>query len=246
MPWVYQLSFHSSHPHCHLSPSSLPPLHIPPLHAPPLHVLPVHVPPLHIYPPPLPQVLFQGGKFQWQRLENLINLARSGAGGGSSMDLSDTVSDGARVVLLDDRLRRELLLAFTEDNRLHVEVWVWMCGCVGWGVGGRIVCVCVDYVCVWIGYVCMCIERQQQQGKPIEYNDCCPHICVVCDVPTNTTHIPTHVMHLHTHHRKCNVYWHWCKRMWMYLRLCSRQLHVCQALGDKLYWRGLIVCSHHD
>lgn len=66
------------------------------------------------------QVLFQGGKFQWQRLENLINLASSG--GGSSIDLSDTVSDGARVVLLDERLRRELLLAFTEDNRLHVEV----------------------------------------------------------------------------------------------------------------------------
>lgn len=73
-------------------------------------------------------MLFQGGKFQWQRLENLINLASSG--GGSSIDLSDTVSDGARVVLLDDRLRRELLLAFTEDNRLHVEVRRSVCVCV--------------------------------------------------------------------------------------------------------------------
>jgi len=67
------------------------------------------------------QVLFQDGKFQWKRLENLIGLAREGSGG---LDLSDTVRDGARVLLLDEKLRRQLLLALTEDNRLHVEVHI--------------------------------------------------------------------------------------------------------------------------
>ena len=65
------------------------------------------------------QVLFQDGKFQWKRLQNLIGLAREGTGG---LDLSDTVRDGARVLLLDEKLRRQLLLALTEDNRLHIEV----------------------------------------------------------------------------------------------------------------------------
>lgn len=65
------------------------------------------------------QVLFQDGKFQWKRLQNLVGLAREGTGG---LDLSDTVRDGARVLLLDEKLRRQLLLALTEDNRLHVEV----------------------------------------------------------------------------------------------------------------------------
>ena len=69
------------------------------------------------------KVLFQNGKFQWQRLENLIALAKEGSGG---LDLSDTVRDGARVVLLDDKLRKQLLNALTEDNRLHVEV---SCAC---------------------------------------------------------------------------------------------------------------------
>ncbi|KAK9785023.1 hypothetical protein WJX73_005206 [Symbiochloris irregularis] len=66
----------------------------------------------------LVQVLFQHGKLQWARLENLVKLAQEGSGG---LDLSDTVRDGARVVLLDDDLRRQLLLALTENDRLHVE-----------------------------------------------------------------------------------------------------------------------------
>ena len=65
------------------------------------------------------QVLFSGGKFQWKRLQNLIRLAKEGSGG---LDLSDTVATGARVVLLDERLRSQLLLALTEDNRLHIDV----------------------------------------------------------------------------------------------------------------------------
>jgi len=65
-------------------------------------------------------VLFQDGRFQWRRLENLLSLAQQGGGGG--LDLSDTVASGARVVLADDRLRTQLLLALTEDNRLHFDV----------------------------------------------------------------------------------------------------------------------------
>eukprot|EP00887_Chlorella_sp_A99_P005852 scaffold1.g5852.t1 len=70
-------------------------------------------------------VLFQDGRFQWHRLENLLTLAKEGAGtapgADGGLDLSATVTDGARVVLLDDQLRRSLLLAFTEDDRLHFE-----------------------------------------------------------------------------------------------------------------------------
>ena len=64
-------------------------------------------------------MLFHDGKFQWKRLRNLIALAKEGAGG---LDLSDTVSDGARVLLLDAKLRTQLLLALTEDNKLHLRV----------------------------------------------------------------------------------------------------------------------------
>ncbi|GAB4822222.1 hypothetical protein N2152v2_009268, partial [Parachlorella kessleri] len=69
------------------------------------------------------QVLFQDGKFQWDRLANLIQLAKEGqgAGGPGGLDLSATVADGAKVVLLDDSLRRQLLIAFTEDDRLHLR-----------------------------------------------------------------------------------------------------------------------------
>lgn len=37
------------------------------------------------------------------------------------LDLSDTVKDGARLVFVDPGLRRQLLMAFTEDSRLHVR-----------------------------------------------------------------------------------------------------------------------------
>ena len=42
------------------------------------------------------QVLFKQGKFQWERLENLVELAQEGAG---ALDLTDTVSDSAQVSL---------------------------------------------------------------------------------------------------------------------------------------------------
>lgn len=75
------------------------------------------------------QVLFQHGRLQWARLENLVKLAREGSGG---LDLSDTVRDGARVVLMDDDLRTQLLLALTEDDRLHLQVGAWP---PAWGCG---------------------------------------------------------------------------------------------------------------
>lgn len=108
------------------------------------------------------QVLFSGGKFQWARLTNLIQLAKeggsstaaavaagtasrsssSGASGslalrpaspgagragsssgssGAGLDLSDTVRDAARLLLIDEKLRRQIIMALTEDNRLHVS-----------------------------------------------------------------------------------------------------------------------------
>ena len=61
----------------------------------------------------LTQVLFSDGKFQWKRLENLIMLAREGGGsskpaGSPGLDLSDTVRDAVRVLLLDERLRTQV------------------------------------------------------------------------------------------------------------------------------------------
>lgn len=94
------------------------------------------------------QVLFKDGLFQWKRLENLIVLAReqvtlmnrnlpingsiptsrngssngrSNRPAGGKLDLTDTIKDGARVVVTDAELRRQLLMAFTEDSRLHVR-----------------------------------------------------------------------------------------------------------------------------
>ena len=49
------------------------------------------------------QVLFDNkGKFQWKRLENLIELAKSG---GGDLDLTDTAADGAGLLLTDEGLR---------------------------------------------------------------------------------------------------------------------------------------------
>jgi predicted unusual protein kinase regulating ubiquinone biosynthesis (AarF/ABC1/UbiB family) len=64
------------------------------------------------------QVLFFGGSFQWRRLENLLELATQT---GEGLDMTDTVVDGAKVLALDDALRNKLLVAVTQDNRLHVD-----------------------------------------------------------------------------------------------------------------------------
>ena len=62
-------------------------------------------------------VLFKDGKFQWQRLENLIAIART----GDNFDLLPTAQLGFQYLMSDEGkyLRRQLLLALTEDDRLH-------------------------------------------------------------------------------------------------------------------------------
>jgi predicted unusual protein kinase regulating ubiquinone biosynthesis (AarF/ABC1/UbiB family) len=63
------------------------------------------------------EVLFKDGKFQWQRLENLIAIART----DEQFDLLPTAQLGLQYLLSDEGkyLRRQLLIALTEDDRLH-------------------------------------------------------------------------------------------------------------------------------
>jgi len=65
------------------------------------------------------EVLFKDGKFQWQRLENLIAIARS----DQSFNLVPTAQLGLQYLLSEEgkSLRRQLVLALTEDDRLHTE-----------------------------------------------------------------------------------------------------------------------------
>jgi predicted unusual protein kinase regulating ubiquinone biosynthesis (AarF/ABC1/UbiB family) len=65
------------------------------------------------------EVLFKDGKFQWQRLENMIEIARS----DSKFDLLPTAQLGLQFLFSEEGqlLRRQLLLALTEDERLHTE-----------------------------------------------------------------------------------------------------------------------------
>lgn len=62
-------------------------------------------------------VLFKDGKFQWQRLENLITIART----DSNFDVLPTAQLGLQYLLSDEGkfLQRQLVLALTEDDRLH-------------------------------------------------------------------------------------------------------------------------------
>ncbi|NEO06788.1 AarF/ABC1/UbiB kinase family protein [Moorena sp. SIO3I8] len=63
------------------------------------------------------EVLFKDGKFQWERLENMIAIARS----DQNFDLLPTAQLGLQYLLSEEGqfLRRELLLALTEDDQLH-------------------------------------------------------------------------------------------------------------------------------
>ena len=64
-------------------------------------------------------VLIQDGKFQWQRLENMIAIAQS----DKSFDLLPTAQLGLKYLLSEEGtyLRRQLLLALTENDRLHTD-----------------------------------------------------------------------------------------------------------------------------
>lgn len=65
------------------------------------------------------EVLFKDGRFQWERLENLIAIART----DGKFDLLPTAQLGLQYLLSDEGnyLRRQLLIALTEDDRLHTE-----------------------------------------------------------------------------------------------------------------------------
>ena len=65
------------------------------------------------------QILFKDDKFQWHRLENLISIART----SSNFDLLPTARMGASILLSEEgaALRRQVLLALVEDDRLHTE-----------------------------------------------------------------------------------------------------------------------------
>lgn len=65
------------------------------------------------------EVLFKDGKFQWQRLENMIQIARS----DKKFDILPTARLGLSYILSEEGhyLRRQVILALTEDDRLHTE-----------------------------------------------------------------------------------------------------------------------------
>ncbi len=65
------------------------------------------------------EVLFRHGKFQWDRLENLIRIART----DTNFDLLPTAQLGLQYLLSDEaqHFRRQLLLALVEDDRLHTQ-----------------------------------------------------------------------------------------------------------------------------
>ncbi|CAD5179755.1 protein ACTIVITY OF BC1 COMPLEX KINASE 1, chloroplastic isoform X1 [Musa acuminata AAA Group] len=88
------------------------------------------------------QVLFKDGVFQWKRLENLIILAKENVAKMNSnpalqqksstrssrslqvekkLDLTETIKDGARMFLIDAGIRRQLIMALTEDSKLHIQ-----------------------------------------------------------------------------------------------------------------------------
>jgi predicted unusual protein kinase regulating ubiquinone biosynthesis (AarF/ABC1/UbiB family) len=64
-------------------------------------------------------VLIKDGRFQWERLENMITIARSDRG----FDILPTARLGLQYLLSEEGqyLRNQLLLALTEDDRLHTD-----------------------------------------------------------------------------------------------------------------------------
>ncbi len=65
------------------------------------------------------EVLFKDGKFQWQRLENLIGIART----DQNFDILPTAQLGLQYLLSEEGefLRKQLILAMVEDDRIHTE-----------------------------------------------------------------------------------------------------------------------------
>ena len=67
----------------------------------------------------LVEVLFKDGKFQWQRLENLIGIAQT----DKNFDILPTAQLGLQYLLSKEGefLRKQLILAMVEDDRIHTE-----------------------------------------------------------------------------------------------------------------------------
>jgi len=65
------------------------------------------------------EVLFKDGKFQWDRLENLLTIARV----DNNFDLLPTARLGLQYLLSEEGryLREQLLIAFTENDQLQTE-----------------------------------------------------------------------------------------------------------------------------
>jgi predicted unusual protein kinase regulating ubiquinone biosynthesis (AarF/ABC1/UbiB family) len=65
------------------------------------------------------EVLFKDDKFQWARLENLLAIAKS----DDNFDLVPTARMGLQFLMSQDGefLRRRIILALTEDDRLHTD-----------------------------------------------------------------------------------------------------------------------------
>ncbi|NEP90627.1 MAG: AarF/ABC1/UbiB kinase family protein [Okeania sp. SIO2C2] len=65
------------------------------------------------------EVLFKDGKFQWQRLENLIGIAQT----DQNFDILPTAQLGLQYILSEEGefLRKKLILAMVEDDRIHTE-----------------------------------------------------------------------------------------------------------------------------
>ncbi|WP_199247472.1 AarF/ABC1/UbiB kinase family protein [[Phormidium] sp. ETS-05] len=65
------------------------------------------------------EVLFKNGKFQWSRLENMLSIARN----DGNFDLLPTAQLGMQYLLSPEGefVRRQILNALIEDDRLHAE-----------------------------------------------------------------------------------------------------------------------------
>jgi predicted unusual protein kinase regulating ubiquinone biosynthesis (AarF/ABC1/UbiB family) len=67
----------------------------------------------------LVEVIIKDGKLQWERLENMIGIARS----DSNFDLLPTAQLGFQFLMSAEgkSLRNQIVMALTEDNRLHLS-----------------------------------------------------------------------------------------------------------------------------
>ncbi|WP_017302870.1 ABC1 kinase family protein [Spirulina subsalsa] len=65
------------------------------------------------------EVLIKDGKFQWERLENMLTIAQT----DGNFDLIPTAQLGLQYLMSEEGhyLRQQILLALTENDRLHTE-----------------------------------------------------------------------------------------------------------------------------